>query len=168
MRPIKLFPLFLAAFILFSPVLWAEKVRYVIDGDTFILESNQRVRMIGIDAPEIRHAKYGKKAEPYGKEAKQYLRRLIQGCDVRLTDGGEPFDRFGRRLAYVYLKDGTFVNRKMVEAGYAETFRQFPFAFKEEFLGLEQKARSEKLGMWAAKKSWAERFRGFWRAGAPS
>ena len=156
-------PFFLLCLLVFSSVLWAQRVRYVIDGDTFILENNQRVRMVGINAPEIRHRKYGKKSEPYGKEAKQYLTRLIQHKDVTLKSGSEEFDRFGRRLAYVYLPDGTFVNRRLVEEGYAETFQKFPFSHKEEFLALEQKARAEKRGMWAKKKSWSDRFAEFFR-----
>lgn len=143
----------------FAAVLFAEKVRYVIDGDTFILENNQRVRMIGIDAPEVGHRKYGKRSEPFGNEAKRYLRQLIEKKDVALKPGEEPFDRFGRRLAYVYLEDGTFVNRKMVEDGYAETFRAFPFSFKNEFKELEHKAKTEKRGMWSGKpRTWQELF----------
>ena len=138
--------------------LFAEKVRYVIDGDTFILEDNQRVRMIGIDAPETSHRRYGKRGEPFGNEAKQYLKQLIEKKDVALKGGEEPFDRFGRRLAYVYLADGTFVNQKMVEDGYAETFRAFPFQYKKNFQELEQGARAERRGMWAERKSWQELF----------
>ena len=151
----KTFPWVLILCILFQPALYAEKVRYVIDGDTFILEDNQRVRMIGINAPETSHRKYHKKGQTFGREAKSYLKKMIQDQDVELKSDAEPFDRFGRRLAYVYLADGTFVNRKMVEDGYAETFRKFSFQYKEEFLELEKKAREEKRGIWSHKKtSW--------------
>ena len=144
--------------------LYAEKVRYVIDGDTFILENNQRVRMIGINAPEISHRRYGKKrGEYFGKQSKAYLKRLIEGRDVELKKGGEPFDRFGRRLAYVYLPDGTFVNAKMVEEGYAEVFRKFPFDHKEEFMTLEAEARSEWRGVWK-KRSWTDNVSDFFSA----
>lgn len=131
-----------------SGPLYAEKVQYVIDGDTFILQNNQRVRMIGINAPETSHRRYGKKGQAFGKEAKERLRKFIEGKEVVLKEDREPFDRFGRRLAYVYLPDGTFVNREMVREGYAETFRRFPFQYKEEFLKLEEVARGAKLGMW--------------------
>jgi len=137
----------------FATVLFGEKVRYVIDGDTFILENNQRVRMIGIDAPEVGHRKYGKRAEPFGREARHYLKQLIEKKEVVLKPGEEPFDRFGRRLAYVYLEDGTFVNQKMVEDGYAETFRALSFSFKKGFQELERTARTEKRGMWSERTS---------------
>jgi micrococcal nuclease len=139
--------------------LGAERVRYVVDGDTVILENHQRVRLIGVDAPEVSHRKYGRKAEPFGKDSKHFLRDLVEGREVELKGGAEPFDRFGRRLAYLYLADGTFVNRRMIEDGYAETFRKFPFEFKQEFRDVEKKARAEGRGMWAAReKTWTERF----------
>ncbi len=152
------FPLIFFIFIL-SGILYAEKVSYVIDGDTFILENNQRVRMIGINAPETAHRRYGKKGQPFGNQARERLRRFIDGKDVTLKDGRELFDRFGRRLAYVYLPDGTFVNREMVREGYAETFRKFQFEYKSEFLELERAAKQEKSGMWKEKpSSWSAGF----------
>ena len=140
----------------------AENVRYVIDGDTFILQNNQRVRMIGINAPETSHHRYGKKGQPFGNQARERLRKFIEGKDVTLKDGRELFDRYGRRLAYVYLPDGTFVNREMVREGYAETYRKFPFEYKNEFLEFEQAAKQEKSGMWSGKPaSWSAEFAGY-------
>lgn len=155
------FPLIFFVFIL-SGNLYAEKVRYVIDGDTFILQNNQRVRMIGINAPETSHPRYGKKGQPFGNQAREGLRKFIEGKDVNLKDGRELFDRFGRRLAYVYLPDGTFVNREMVRAGYAEAYRKFPFEYKDEFLELERAARQTQSGMWKEKtSSWGSEFAGY-------
>ncbi len=153
----------LAGFFVFflSASLYAETVRYVIDGDTFILQNNQRVRMIGINAPETSHRRYGKKGQPFGNEAKDRLRKFIEGKEVTLKEDREPFDRFGRRLAYVYLPDGTFVNREMVREGYAETFRKFPFEYKGEFSKLEQQARGAKLGMWRKHLSRGGRLAGY-------
>lgn len=134
---------------LLAGTVFAARVKYVIDGDTFILEDNQKIRMIGINAPEVDHPKYRKKGQRFGKESKVYLRKRIQGKDVKLKKGLEGYDRYGRRLAYVYLPDGTFVNREMVLLGYAETFRRFPFEHKEEFLRLERDAQTRKLGLWS-------------------
>ena len=149
----KIFLSLALSLFVFVATAYGERVRYVIDGDTFIIESQERIRMIGINAPEIDHAKYHKKGQYFGKESRDYLKNLIEHREVVLKSGDEPFDRFGRRLAYVYLGDGTFVNRKMVEEGYAETFRKFPFAYKKEFLELESRARAAKRGMWAQTKS---------------
>lgn len=127
--------------------LYAERVRYVIDGDTLVLGNDQRVRLIGIDTPEIENPEYFHQGEFYGVEAKNYLKTLIEGKEVRLESGSEPFDDYGRRLAYVYLGD-LFVNRELVRLGYAEVFRKFGFRYKSEFLELEASARAQKMGIW--------------------
>lgn len=145
-------------FLFLSASLHAESVGYVIDGDTFILKNNQRVRMIGINAPETSHRRYGKKGQAFGNEAKERLKKWIEKKEVTLKDGREPFDRYGRRLAYVYLPDGTFVNREMVREGYAEAYQKFPFEYKKEFLELEQQAKAGKLGMWKEETSAGARF----------
>lgn len=147
-KPEKIIGFAFCLLFLLQGLLLAEKISYVIDGDTVILADNQRVRLIGINAPETDHRRYGKKGQKFGNESKDYLKRMIEKKDVRLESGDEAFDRFGRRLAYLYLQDGTFVNRKMVETGNAEVFRKFPFKFRKEFLELEQAARADKLGMW--------------------
>ena len=55
------------------------KVVRVIDGDTFIIEGGERVRMIGIDAPELK--------DLYGVESKNQLKALIQNKHVKLSKG---------------------------------------------------------------------------------
>jgi len=128
----------------------AEKIIYVIDGDTVILDNHDRVRLIGINSPEIT-SKYHR-GEYYGKEAKLYLKKRIEGKEVVLKPGTEPFDKYERRLAYIYLPDGTFINEELVRLGYAETFRKFPFPYKEKFLALENEAREKHIGMWSTRK----------------
>ncbi len=93
----------------------------VIDGDTFELESGEIVRMICIDAPEK-----GGDGE-VGEEASQYLEGLILNKIVRLEKDVSEKDAYGRLLRYVYIEEnlgeGIFVNKIMVEKGYAEVFR---------------------------------------------
>ncbi len=162
MRSGKILPFLFLILVCFSGILVAEEVRYVIDGDTFILANNQRVRMIGINAPEISHRKYKKEGQAYGNEARKHLEGLILKKDVELKSGSEEFDRFGRRLSYVYLADGTFVNLKMVKDGYAETYRKFPFEYKADFLKAEEGAQKAKLGMWSGKEpAWTDSLAGF-------
>ncbi len=143
-----------AGFILFSPLIsfgeWAY-VKYVIDGDTFILSNNEHIRLIGINAPEIK-SKYHSKTEFFAKEAKYYLKSKIEHKRVWLKgyDNQKEFDKYGRRLAYVYLKDGTFINEELIRLGYAEAIRHFPYKYKELFLMLEGNAKKRHLGMWGA------------------
>lgn len=130
---------------------WAEwaNVRQVIDGDTIILENNQHVRLIGVDTPEIK-SEYNPHEEYYARQAKQFVAQVIEGRMVFLEgdDAQAPFDKYGRRLAYVYLEDQTLLNRELIRQGYAEAIRFFPYKLKEEFFTLEKQAKNERLGMW--------------------
>jgi micrococcal nuclease len=143
----------------FTVSAWAEKVIYVIDGDTVILDNHERVRFIGIDAPEVA-SKYHR-AEYYGKEAKKYLQGRIEGQEVVLKPGKEPFDKYERRLAYVYLPDGTFINEELVRLGYADVFWSIPFEYRESFVQLQKEAKEKQIGMWQVKKRpwWLRGFR---------
>lgn len=131
---------------------WA-KVRQVIDGDTVILDNNQHVRFIGVDTPEIK-SKYNPRTEYYALQAKQFVEQRIEGRMVFLEgdDAQALFDKYGRRLAYVYLEDQTLLNRALVEQGYGEAIRVFPYKFKKEFLDLEKQAKMEGAGMWGKGK----------------
>ena len=76
-------------------------VTRVVDGDTVELGGLGKVRLIGVDAPEV----YGG-AECYGREASGFAKRQLDGRRVRYTVGRDPRDRYGRLLAYVWLEDG--------------------------------------------------------------
>ncbi len=77
-----------------------------------------KVRYIGVDTPETHHPMRG--VEPYGKEAAEANRKLVDGKTVRLEFDVQQLDRYKRLLAYVYLEDGTFVTAWLVEQGYAQ------------------------------------------------
>ncbi|MBS3978136.1 MAG: thermonuclease family protein [Syntrophomonadaceae bacterium] len=125
-------------------------VTRVIDGDTFaikIQDKEERVRLIGVDTPETKGP--GKELEPYGVEAKDFTRRLLQGKRVRLELDVREKDRHGRILAYAYLSDGTFVNAKLVQEGYARVMTVPPnVRFADLFLQLEREARVDRRGLW--------------------
>lgn len=135
-------------------------VKRVIDGDTFELEGGERVRLIGIDTPEIhfskRLSKQGKRAKKdietikaLGREAAQFAKNLIEGEKVHLEFDVDKYDRYKRLLAYVYLKDGTFVNEKIVREGYALLYTVPPnVKYKDVFLEAQKEARQKERGLW--------------------
>ena len=98
------------------------RVVRVIDGDTIevccLNGRPEKVRYIGVNTPETNHP--AKDVEEYGREAKEANRTLVQGKTVRLEFDVDPRDRYGRLLAYVHLEDGTFVNARLVEQGFAQ------------------------------------------------
>ena len=100
----------------------------VVDGDTFIIMyrgQQTKVRLIGIDTPEAYDYK-NVREEPGGKEASAYTRSLIEGKEVTLEFDHTMYDKYGRLLAYVYLKDGTMLNAHLIKQGYAEPARYEP------------------------------------------
>ena len=111
-------------------------VERVVDGDTLLLQSGERVRLIGVDTPEIKHPK--KPVQYFGNEASAFTRRVVEGKRVRLEfDQGNAAqkhkDRYGRTLTYVFLEEGTLLNAEIIKQGYGHAYTQFPFSRMEEF-----------------------------------
>lgn len=92
-------------------------VKWVFDGDTVKLENGRRVRYNGINAPEVSHK--NKAGEPFGIEAERFNRQLVSGKRIRIDFDSRRHDQYGRLLAYVFLKGGTFVNALLLEKGLA-------------------------------------------------
>ena len=119
----------------------------VIDGDTVEIEGGQRVRYIGIDAPEIVHPT--EPVEYFGEEAAEKNRELVEGRIVSLERDVEDRDEYGRLLRYVWLGD-VMINAELVRLGYAYSYSLPPnIRYQELFLRLEGEAREQKLGLWA-------------------
>jgi micrococcal nuclease len=138
------------------------RVKRVIDGDTIELENGQRLRLIGIDAPEMheseklyRDIKRTKKdiqtIKSMGRRAYEFLKNMVENKRIKLEFDVEKYDRYNRLLGYVFLKeDNTFVNAKMIEEGYAQPLTVPPnVKYADYFLSLFRKARQEKKGLWA-------------------
>lgn len=128
------------------------KVTKVVDGDTFWVDNHTKeglkVRLIGIDAPESHQSKF-KQIQLYGKESKSYVIKLLLNQKVRLEYDIVTKDRYGRTLAYAYLKDGTFVNQNLIENGYARLMTIPPnVKYAPLFVELQQIARENNRGVW--------------------
>lgn len=99
----------------------------VIDGDTIRVRSNGReltVRAVAIDTPET--SRPGRPLECGGPQATAHARRLLPaGTKVTLVDepGGDRVDRYGRRLAWIHLRDGTTLQGRQLRAGWATIYR---------------------------------------------
>jgi micrococcal nuclease len=123
------------------------QVRWVSDGDTIILSDGRHVRYIGINAPEIDHE--NQKAEPFAYQAKRYNEQLVFSKTVRLEFDKEHHDQYGRLLAYVFLPDGTFVNKEMIAKGYAYFLSVEPNGkYDQIFLQSQHNAMAAKAGLW--------------------
>ena len=126
---------------------WRTVVR-VIDGDTIELDHGERVRLIGVDTPEM--SDFRGRVHYYGYEAFQFTSRMVRGKLVRLEFDWERKDKYRRTLAYVFLFDGTFLNAEIIRQGHGFALTRFPFKYLEQFRALERDARERGVGLWAA------------------
>jgi len=135
------FKITLTIFILLLKSTFCQKVVDIYDGDTFQLEDGSKVRMIGINAPE--------KKDIYGMESKTHLENLILNRDVILLndDLSSDTDRYQRKLRYVYV-DGTDINNKMIEDGFAFAYLTYNFTRSEEYKNSQLKSKEIGNGMW--------------------
>lgn len=122
-------------------------VERVVDGDTFEIAGTERVRLIGVDTPET--VKPGTSPQPYGKEASEFTKKMLEGKHVELVFDVQERDQYGRLLAYVYFEDGTFFNELLVREGYAKVYTVPPnVAHLETLLDAQRYAMDNELGLW--------------------
>ncbi|MFZ5654385.1 MAG: thermonuclease family protein [Pseudomonadota bacterium] len=134
----------------------AVAVSRVVDGDTLILADRRRIRLIGVNAPEL--GRDGKPDQPLARAAREFLAELLGGGDpaaapaarVRLHPGVEPRDRHGRWLAHLEV-EGRSVERELVRRGLAYHVALPPnLALAACLRAAEQAARAARVGLWSA------------------
>lgn len=130
-------------------------VSKVSDGDTINVQDDLgtkvKVRLYGIDAPETEKSNkktghVSKHGQPYGEEAWKALEGKVYRKRVKLEV--MDIDRYRRLVSLVWL-DRRNINKEMVTEGWAWAYREYldtPYA--SEFIGLEDKAKVGKLGLW--------------------
>jgi len=142
-----LFILFLIPSILFAGQF---KVVRVYDGDSLTATGHDikiKVRLVGIDAPELKRGKH-KPGQPFGQKAKRFLVAMALNKKVFIKGYGTgPYNRI---LGVVYV-DRKNVNLEMIKAGLAEVYRgRPPRGFDlSPYLTAEAQAKSQKRGMWS-------------------
>jgi len=153
-----------------------QRVSRVIDGDTFELPDGTRVRLIGVDTPEILDPR--KDVQWFGKEASKKLKEWIEGETVCLKqdrDKTQNMDKYARLLRYVWSgstrtekynttkkqafslsesdeSENFFVNAELIKQGYGFAYTKYPFQYLEDFRKYEREARENNRGLWDEKK----------------
>ncbi len=123
-------------------------VTRVVDGDTIDIspsvEGLSRVRLIGMDTPEVYRG-----TQPYGPEASAFAKQELEGQEVGLELDVRKVDPFGRLLAYVYLPDGEMFNETLLREGYAQVATYPPnVRHVDRFLEVQREARAANRGLW--------------------
>lgn len=130
------------------------RVNYVYDGDTLQLEDGRRIRLLGIDTPEVfsKNRPISEEIKLSGERAKTALQQQLNRSDQRvsLAYGQQRFDRYNRTLAHVYLPDGKNLQAWLIAQGYAIAFTTPPndrmsYCYRQQ----EELARKSRLGIWA-------------------
>ena len=114
------------------------RVLRVIDGDTIVLSPNEKVRLIGVDAPETAHPR--KVVECFGKNAKEFTRAAVEGKNpfalFLMKQHATNQDSMGVLLAICTLRGHPF-ECGAYPAGYAHAYTRFPFRYIVEFRQME-------------------------------
>jgi len=139
------------------PGLVEAQVIRVVDGDTInvlIYGDEYRLRYIGIDTPELNHPTRG--VEPFGPEATEANRELVEGKTVLLEKDVSETDRFGRLLRYVYVGD-LMVNEELLRQGMARV-ATFPpdVKYVDRFLDIQREAQEAGRGLWGSQSMLTE------------
>lgn len=127
-------------------------VRRVVDGDTIEVEiagKKEKVRLLNVDTPESVHSDRSQNTA-LGRDAAVYTRRRLENAQVRLqADSADAYDRFGRRLAYVFLEGENF-NEELIREGFSEYYTKYGKSphYDRDFRRAEEEARSKGIGVW--------------------
>ena len=126
------------------------RVKYVHDGDTVHLQDGRKLRLIGINAPEL--ARDNRPAQAFARAArKQLLGAITAGGDrVGLVYGTERHDQYGRTLAHLFTVDGKNLQALLLEQGMAAAIAHPPnLAYTDCYQQQERAARRRGAGIWS-------------------
>jgi endonuclease YncB( thermonuclease family) len=128
------------------------RIERVIDGDTAILEGGLRLRYPGVNAPET--SRFVECLQPFGREATEANRQLVEGHQVRLRLGSGNLDRYGRLVAGIEVQDpatGRWVDvqEELLRRGLAHRMTGFGPQYNEaRLIRAEEAARAARVGLY--------------------
>lgn len=134
MKPIILFFIFI--FLLISLHCIPQRVVHIYDGDTFLLSTGERIRLQGVDAPEL--------SQEYGGDAKNFTQTWLLNKEVVVVMLNKTRDVYNREVAIVFIKGLNF-NTLLVMNGWAWVYKKFD---KDGLYPLMQEARKQRRGIW--------------------
>lgn len=124
-------------------------VKSIGDGDTLQLADGRRLRLLGVNTPELRHGR--EPDQPQAAAAKRALAQLLPvGATVYLQPGAAPSDRHGRLLAHAFRSQrGDSVEAELLRRGFGFRVAIPPnLAYQDCFAAAEREARRAARGVW--------------------
>jgi micrococcal nuclease len=123
------------------------KVAKVFDGDTIKLENGLKIRLLGINTPEVKHK--NQNTEAGGESAKHWLMDKLKNRKVRLVTDAEQTDKYKRALAHVITENKEQINVQLVALGLAAVNIYPPnLLYVDELVAAGNQAERAKLGIW--------------------
>jgi micrococcal nuclease len=123
------------------------KVDKVYDGDTVKLEDGRKIRLLGINTPEVQHRNQA--TEAGGETAKRWLTDKLKTQKVRLVTDVEQTDKYKRTLAYLITENKEHINVQLVERGLAAVNIYPPnLLYVNELVEAGKQAEQAKRGIW--------------------
>lgn len=124
----------------FTPISSPSDQIKVVDGDSLEIK-NQRIRLIGIDAPEYSQTCKNSENKKYncGTQSTNFLKKLIENKTVTCHPHSK--DKYDRLLCTCYI-GSTDINKEMVKNGHAILY------IEDKYLQDQQHAKNHKLGIW--------------------
>lgn len=126
-----------------------DTVERVHDGDSIRLKGAGKIRLIGINTPEL--GRDGSPNQPYAIQARNRFWQLVNGANrkVGVLMDNQKKDRFGRTLAHLFLPDGTNISALLLREGLGWHITVTPNTrFLRRYTRAQQEARIRKLGVW--------------------
>ena len=143
------------------------RIKFVVDGDGVIVYNifNKReteIRLLGIDAPEIKDCKKLRQDErelhvpgqlliELGHLSKNYLHNLLpkETGITFITEIDNEIDPIGRTLAYLINNEGICINEKLITDGYAKPYTKYYCSKLESYQKLNFTAMHQKQGLYS-------------------
>ncbi|WP_290582951.1 thermonuclease family protein [Ketobacter sp.] len=123
------------------------QVKDVFDGDTVRLVDGRKVRLVGINTPEVAHG--GKPAEPLGDDARVQLQSMLKQQPIRLLVGKDSHDHYGRVLGHLFDGQGNSIIAGLLQQGAGFQVAIVPnLRYVDCYQAAQQQAREARLGVW--------------------
>jgi len=124
------------------------RLKRVIDGDTLELESGEKIRLIGLNTPEVESRFTQQQAG--GRQAKQWLNTTLRSPVLFIEYDQQLYDKYGRRLAHCFLENGDYINARLLETGHAMLTLIPPnLRYAERLTAAQNQAESKEIGIWS-------------------
>ncbi|WP_338472632.1 thermonuclease family protein [Niallia sp. XMNu-256] len=123
----------------------------VTDGDTIKVRINgsvESVRFLLVDTPETNHPRFGE--QPFGQEAKDFVKQLLEGRTVQLEKDVGDRDKYGRLLYYLYI-DGKSVQEELLRNGLARVAYVYApnTKYVDQYYAIQKEAQKKGVGIWS-------------------